>query len=66
MKLIKQWRGELIYTTKAENWWKEEGNKKKLFCKFSNNKFHGATECLELDNTTLNKMMDMTNTIIIK
>ena len=33
----------------------------KLFCRFSNAEFHGATECLELDEKTLKFMKEKSN-----
>ena len=66
MKLIGQWRGRLEDTTIAENWWKSEATKHDLFCRFSNDKFHGATECVLIDNDTLKDMIESTNKIILK
>ena len=64
MKMIQQWRGRLEDTTIAENWWKEIATKKKLFHRFSNDKFHGATECVKIDDDTLKIMIEETDKII--
>eukprot|EP00026_Physarum_polycephalum_P010233 Phypoly_transcript_10389.p1 GENE.Phypoly_transcript_10389~~Phypoly_transcript_10389.p1 ORF type:complete len:373 (+),score=117.49 Phypoly_transcript_10389:10-1128(+) len=61
MELLMALRGKLITMTKIENWWKEHADENKLFCRFSESEFHGATECLELDEKTLKFMQDKSN-----
>lgn len=64
MKLIKQWRGRLEDTTKTENWWKNQAKENDLFHRFSNDKFHGATECVCIDDQTLKKMIKHSEKLI--
>ena len=64
MSLIKQWRGRLEDTTKAENWWKTEAGNKNLFYRFSDEKFHGVTECVDLTENVLKDMIKKTNELI--
>jgi len=56
MEMIMSLRGKLITMTKIENWWKEHAEATDLFCRFSNGDFHGVTECLKLDDQTLEFM----------
>lgn len=64
MKLILQLRGSLITMTRIENWWKTIAKEKKMFHKFSNNKFHGATECILIKkDDELKFLLDNTNRI---
>jgi len=58
MQLLFSVRGRLICTTKIENWWKSEGKKLKLFQTFSDAAFHGKDECLELEQSVLEKFLD--------
>ena len=39
----------------------KHATEQKLFCRFSEGEFHGATECLELDDKTLKLMTDKSN-----
>jgi len=57
MKLILQLRGRLITMTKIENWFKEQAEKRDLFCRFSDKEFHGLTECLKISNDTLEELV---------
>ena len=66
MKLIKEWRGKLKNTTIAENWWKSKATTNNLFYQFSNSKFHGATECIDIDDDKLQEMIKKTEKIINK
>jgi len=58
MSLLVALRGRLENMTNIENWWKEEAQKKGYFCKFSDQSFHGQTECLKLDPTTLQEFIN--------
>lgn len=64
MKLIKEWRGKLIDTTTAENWWKTKSEKNKYFVRFSNDDFHGCTECINISDEKLKSMIEKTDEII--
>lgn len=64
MKLVKQWRGRLEDTTIAENWWKEQADTNDLYQRFSNDDFHGATECIDVDDNTFKNMVKHTEKLI--
>lgn len=49
MKLICEVRGKLINTTALENLWKSLANDLGLRMEFSEKEFHGATECINID-----------------
>ncbi|CAF1314926.1 unnamed protein product [Adineta ricciae] len=57
MKLLLSLRGKLITMTRIENWWKEQAEKNKWFMRFSNNAFHGQTECVQVDDNTLAELL---------
>jgi len=58
MKLILQLRGRLITMTKIENWFKEQAEKRDLFCRFSEKEFHGLTECLKISSSVLEELLN--------
>ncbi|EFC41143.1 predicted protein [Naegleria gruberi] len=63
MKLLLQLRGRLETMTQIENWWKEQAELMDLFSRFSDESFHGLTECLEMDETSLEDFMAYSNAI---
>ena len=48
MQLLLQLRGRLETMTQIENWWKEQADLMGLFTRFSDDDFHGVSECVEL------------------
>ena len=57
MKLLLTLRGKLMTMTKIENWWKEQPDEKHWFMRFSDNSFHGQTECIQVDEKDLAELI---------
>ena len=57
MQLLLSLRGKLITMTSIENWWKEQAEKNNWFLRFSNNDFHGRTECIQVDDHDLAQLI---------
>jgi hypothetical protein len=57
MKLLLNLRGKLITMTRIENWWKEQAEEKNWFVRFSDNDFHGRTECIQVDDNDLTQLI---------
>ena len=57
MKLLLTLRGKLITMTRIENWWKEQAEKNNWFVRFSDNTFHGQTECIQVDDDQLEQLI---------
>ncbi len=66
MKLLLSLRGRLETMTIIENWWKEEATKNDLFCTFSESDFHGKEETLDIDDTTIARMIAKSKEIAAK
>lgn len=64
MKNIFELRNRLIITTKIENYWKLKATELNIFHTFSDESFHGKTECIIINDDILKNLFDMTNTII--
>jgi hypothetical protein len=43
--------------TIIENWWKEQAEQKNWFVRFSDNDFHGRTECIQVDDNDLEQLI---------
>lgn len=57
MQLLLNLRGKLIQTTKIENWWKQQAQENEWFVRFSDNTFHGQTECIQINDKDLEQMI---------
>ena len=57
MKLLLNLRGKLITTTRIENWWKEQAEKKNWFVRFTDKDFHGRTECIQVNDNILAELI---------